>query len=398
MPIEPVLRLRKDEDRRIRAGHLWIFSNEIDVRATPLTDLVPGQLVAIEDARGSYLGTGYANPNSLISARLLTRRRDEPIDGEFLRRRIRRALRLRETLFLATPYYRLVFGESDGLPGLVVDRFGDYLVVQPSTAGMDQLLDPLMEALVDELRPEGILLRADSSARANEGIESYTRLAYGAVPERVPIVENGVRFQVPLLEGQKTGWFYDHRANRDRLRRYVRDARVLDVFSYVGGWGVQAGCFGASEVVCVDSSAPALDLARSNADLNGIGERLVVRQGDAFDLLQRARDGGERFDVVILDPPAFIKRKKDLKEGEQAYRRLNRLGLDLLPEGGLLVSASCSFHMSRDALLKAIVWAAGKAGREIQVVEEGHQAPDHPFHPAIPETNYLKAFFVRTLS
>jgi 23S rRNA (cytosine1962-C5)-methyltransferase len=219
----------------------------------------------------------------------------------------------------------------------------------------------------------------------------------GSVPETIQIDENGVRFEVSLLTGQKTGWFFDHRRNRLKLNRYVSGKRVLDVFSYLGAWGIQAAVAGAREVTCVDSSAAAIAGVVRNAEINTVASLVGTEQGDAFEVLQKLKDRGERFDVIVLDPPAFIKRKKDLKEGEQAYRRLNRLGFELLGDGGLLVSASCSFHMERDMLLRAVLWGATGARREAQVIEEGHQGPDHPFHPSIPETNYLKAFFVRTI-
>jgi 23S rRNA (cytosine1962-C5)-methyltransferase len=397
MSAPAVLRLRKDEERRIRAGHLWVYSNEIDVRSTPLAGLTAGEPVEVQDARGNFLGRGYANPRSLISVRLLTRHPGQPVDEDLLRDRIRRALALREALFTGEPYYRLVFGEGDGLPGIVVDRFGDALVVQITTAGMERLRDSLIQLLTDVTGATAILLRADSPAREQEGLERYVAEAIGPVPEVVTLQENGVRFHAPLLSGQKTGWFYDHRMNRGRLRAYVAERSVLDVFSYIGGWGVQAAACGAREVVCVDSSAFALAAADENASLNAVGNRVQTVQGDAFEVLQGYRREGRRFDLVVLDPPAFIKRKKDAKEGEQAYRRLNRLGLELLGTGGVLISASCSFHLSRDDLLRAIVWAAARSGREVQIVEEGHQGPDHPIHPAIPETSYLKAFFVRVL-
>lgn len=398
MSAAAVLRLKKDEDRRIRAGHLWVFSNEIDTRATPLTALEPGDPVDVHDSRGNFLGSGYANPRSLISVRIVSRRAGQSLGVDLLRDRLRRALGLREMLFPAAPFYRLVYGEGDGIPGLVVDRFGESLVVQPTTAGIDLLLDTVVQLLVEMTGATSVLLRADSPSRLQEGLEQYVRPAFGSVPETTSIEENGVRFQVPLLGGQKTGWFYDHRMNRDRLRRYVGERRVLDLFSYIGGWGVQAATFGAREVLCVDSSAPALAAARTNADLNGVAGRVEARQGDAFEILQGLAEAKERFDVIVLDPPAFIKRRKDAKEGEQAYRRINKLALELLAPGGTMVSASCSFHLGRDSLLRAILWAASRAGRDVQIVEEGHQGPDHPVHPAIPETSYLKAFFVRALS
>jgi 23S rRNA (cytosine1962-C5)-methyltransferase len=393
-----VIRLKKNEERRIKAGHVWVYSNEIDATATPFTTFEAGDQVAVQDARGGFLGTGYVNPRSLIAVRLLSRRQGEALDGDLFRKRLDLAVSLRESLFAGEPFYRLAFGEGDGLPGLVVDRFGETLVVQPTTAGMDRLLDIILPLLVEITGAKGVLLRADSPSRQAEGLELFVRPAFGSVPDAVSIRENGVRFLAPMVGGQKTGWFYDHRLNRGRLRHYVAGARVLDVFSYVGGWGVQAATFGAREVLCVDSSEPALAGAERNADLNTVGDRVHLERGDAFTVLQRLRDTGDPFDVVVLDPPAFIKRRKDVKEGEQAYRRINKLALELLSPGGILVSASCSFHLTRDALLRGILWAANRLGRDIQIVEEGHQGPDHPIHPAIPETAYLKAFFVRALS
>jgi 23S rRNA (cytosine1962-C5)-methyltransferase len=393
----PVLRLRKDEDRRIRAGHSWVFSNEIDIGFTPLAALEAGAIVEVHDSRGQYLGTGYGNPKSLISVRILTRDPRRRIDSDFLHDRLTSALRIREKLFPTEAYYRLVFGEGDGLPGLVVDRFGEYLVVQPGTAGIERLLDQILPQLVEILSPRGILIRADSPTRAYEGLEPYVREAHGTVPAQVVLSENGVQFEAPILEGQKTGWFFDHRLNRDRLRRYAPASRVLDVFSYIGGWGIQAAAFGAREVLCVDSSQSALEGVLRNASINGLSDRVAVDRGDAFEVLQKLASQGERFDLVILDPPAFIKRKKDMREGERAYQRLNRSGLELLAKDGVLVSASCSFHMDRDSLLRSVLRGAMQAGREMQLLEEGHQGPDHPIHPAVPETSYLKAFFLRAI-
>jgi len=389
----PPLRLRKNEDRRLRAGHLWVFSNEVDVLNTPLTAFQPGEPVELQDARGAPMGMGYVNPRSLIAARLVSRDRDARLDGALLRHRITRALALRELLF-NRPFYRLAYGESDGLPGLVVDRFGDVVVAQLTTAGMERVKGEVVQALRDTLSPAGILLRNDSSGRALEGLDSYVETAFGTVPEVVPLEENGVRFQAPMA-GQKTGWFYDHRMNRGRLAAYAPGRRVLDVFSYVGGWGVTAAAAGAAEVVCVDASAPALEHVAANAALNGVEARVSTRRGDAFDVLRQMAAEGERFDVVVLDPPAFIKRKKDQKAGEEAYRRVNQLAMEVLRQDGILVSASCSYHLPREALQDAILRAARHQGRALQIIEQGHQGPDHPVHPAIPETAYLKAFFGR---
>jgi 23S rRNA (cytosine1962-C5)-methyltransferase len=389
----PPLRLRKNEDRRLRAGHLWVFSNEVDVERTPLTAFPPGEAVEVQDARGAPLGMGYVNPRSLIAARLVSRDREARLDRALLKRRLLRALSLREALF-DRPFYRLAFGESDGLPGLVVDRFGDVLVAQVTTAGIERVKDDVADVLRDLFHPAGILFRNDASGRALEGLDEYVETAHGTVPDLVPLEENGVRFEAPM-SGQKTGWFYDHRMNRARMAAYVRGKRVLDVFSYVGGWGVQAAAAGADAVVCVDSSAPALEQVARNAALNGVEANVSTRRGDAFDVLRLLAAEGEKFDVVVLDPPAFVKRKKDLKAGEEAYRRVNALAMEVLRQDGILISASCSYHMPRELLQDAMLRAARQRGRLLQIVEQGHQGPDHPVHPAIPETAYLKAFVGR---
>jgi 23S rRNA (cytosine1962-C5)-methyltransferase len=389
------LRLKKNEERRLRAGHLWVFSNEVDVAQTPLTEFEPGDAVEIQDFRGAPVGSGYVNPRSLICARLVSRSARRQLDGGLLRDRLARALALRQELYGGEPFYRLAFGESDGLPGLVVDRFGGILVAQITTVGMERVRDEVLGALEEVASPTGILWRNDTSSRELEGLESYVTTAAGEVPDETEIRENGVRFVVPLAGGQKTGWFYDHRQNRERMTRYVRKRRVLDLFSYAGGWGVQAAVAGAGEVLCVDSSEPALALAARSAALNGVGERVRTRQGDAFETLRDLRAEGERFDTLILDPPAFIKRRRDAQQGEKAYHRLNKLAMELLSPGGFLISASCSFHLSRDALLGVLLRASREVGRDLQVLEEGHQAADHPVHPAIPETSYLKAFIAR---
>ena len=390
--ILPPLRLKKNEDRRLRAGHLWIFSNEVDVARTPLSAFEPGQIVRVEDSGGRPIGSAYVNPHSLICARLFGRDSAKILDQALLVRRIQRALRLRTMLF-PEPFGRLVYGEGDWLPGLVVDRYGDVLVAQITTAGMERLRDEIVAALDEVVRPSGILLRNDVSSREMEGLRLYVESALGEVPDRVPIEENGVRFEVPLLEGQKTGWFYDHRANRERTGRYVVGKRVLDVFSYLGGWGVQAAVAGAAEVLAIDSSELALAGVQTNAELNGVGARIATLRSDASDALEALKTDGRRFDVVILDPPALIKRKKDLKQGERAYRRLNQLAMEVLEPEGILVSASCSFHFGRDALRGAMLAASRRAGRELQILEQGGQAADHPVHPAIPETEYLKCFW-----
>lgn len=390
------LRLRRNEDRRLRAGHIWIFSNEVDTQATPLAAFESGQAVIIEDAKGNVLGTGYVNPHALICARLVSRDSRYVLDQSLLTHRLNIALSLRERLF-PEPFYRLVFGDADALPGLVVDRYGDILVAQITTAGMERVKNDIVAALNKVIRPTAIWLRNDSSIRALEGLPSYSETALGDVPETVEVVEHGVRFEVPLRAGQKTGWFYDQRMNRGRLRAYAKGARVLDVFSYLGGFGLNAAAADAAEVVCADSSATAVAGIRRNADLNGLGERVRVEQDDAFELLRRLRAERERFDIVVLDPPALIKRKKDIKEGTQAYRRLNQMAMQILGKDGILVSCSCSYHLARESLRDVLLQASRHVDRFLALIEEGHQAPDHPVHPAIPETAYLKAFIARVL-
>lgn len=388
----PSLRLRKNEDRRLRSGHLWIFSNEVDIALTPLKGFSPGDLVVIENAKGEPLGTATVNPESLIAARILGRDVRKPIDRAFFTRRLERALALREWAY-GEPYYRLIYGESDGLPGLVIDRFGEVFVLQTNTAGMERLQDIVIEALEKMFSPRAVVIRNTSGLRALEGLESYSRVAFGQLDERVEIRENGARFLIDPLEGQKTGWFFDHRDNRAALARWCSGTRVLDLFAYTGAWSLPAALAGAASVECVDASAPALELAAENARLNGVADRLAFSCADVFDFLKQAREARQHYDVIVLDPPAFIKRKKDVSKGLEAYRRLNQAALQVLAPGGLLVSASCSFHLSRESLHDLLRASARHLDRHMVFLARGGQAADHPVHPAIPETDYLKAFF-----
>jgi 23S rRNA (cytosine1962-C5)-methyltransferase len=393
----PALRLKRNEDRRLHAGHLWIFSNEIDTQQTPLPKFKAGELVRVLAHNDRALGLAYVNPQSLISARMLETWKLP--DAAWLVTRIRAALALRERLY-PKPYYRLVYGESDGLPGLVIDRYGSACVVQIGTAGMEKLKAEIQQALEQVLHCEALLFKNDSSAREMEGLPSYVEAAKGKFDELGLVLEDGLEFQVPFVEGQKTGWFFDQAANRRALSKYVREgARVLDVFSYVGAWGVRAARSGAREVLCVDSSAAALELAASNAQRNHVdgpnGGKLTTVRGDAFDVLEDLGKKRARFDIVVIDPPAFAKRKKDQPKALAAYKRLNQLAMQVTADDGILVSCSCSYHVSPDELQDAIAKAARAADRHLQILEIGGQAPDHPVHPAIPETRYLKAYFCR---
>jgi len=387
------LQLNKNADRRLSGGHLWIYSNEVDVKKTPLKNFQAGEQVLVQSSHGKTLGVAMINPNNLICGRLVNREASA-LDAKLLLQRIQSALSLRERCF-SQPYYRLVFGESDFLPGLVIDRFGDYFSVQTNTAGMDQLQTVIMDVLQKLFKPKGIVFKNDSGAREMEGLEKSVLVASGKLPDLVELEENNTRFLTSLTTGQKTGWFYDHRNNRREMQGLVKDKTVLDVFSYVGGWGVQALSAGAKSVICIDSSQAALDIAKQNAALNQKPEKFSSLCGTALEILKSLIAEKQLFDVIILDPPAFIKKAKDKKNGEDAYHHYNQLALRLLKPNGILISASCSMHLKRDELMNVIRVAGTQLDRDVQVFYQGGQGPDHPVHPSIPETEYLKAMFVR---
>jgi 23S rRNA (cytosine1962-C5)-methyltransferase len=392
----PALYLRRNEDARLRAGHLWVFSNEVDVARSPLSGFEPGEACVIVDAHDKAIGVGHVNPNSLICARLVHRGIEHAIDRSLLVHKLKVALGLRERLY-AEPHYRWVFGESDGLPGLTLDRFGDVVVAQTTTAGMERMKDDIAAAVVKVVKPAAMVWKNDGGFRALEQLPDYAEIAYGELPSPVIAREGGLEFEIDPLGGQKTGWFFDQRANRDLLAPYVHGARVLDVFSYLGAWGLRAGMAGAKEVVCVDSSAAAVAAIGRNAERNRLGERVSAVRADAFEFLKAQRDAREHYDVVIVDPPAFIKRKKDFAEGRIAYRRINEMAMRLLSRDGILITCSCSYHLPRAALLEIVQQSARHLDRSAQVLAQLQQSPDHPVHPAIPETDYLKGFICRVL-
>ena len=387
--------LKKGQERRVNQGHLWIYSNEIDTGKTPLKSFNSGEQVVVHGHNGKALGIAYINPHSLIAARLVSRNTSIVLDCSLFVHRIKIALSLRERLF-DKPFYRLIFGESDLLPGIVVDRFNAILVVQITTAGMEQQKQALIEALDKVLKPEVIVLRNDVKMRQLEGLELYNEVVLGNLSELSEIEENNTHFQVDLLKGQKTGWFYDHRMNRARVQHYAKDKRVLDLFSYIGGWGLEAATAGASEIFCVDASEQALDWLDNSAALNNF-TNITSIQGNVFDVLKHLRAEREKFDIVIVDPPAFIKRKKDFKEGLTAYRRVNQMAMQLCTRDAILVSASCSHHLPVETLVQQVQSSARHLDRFAQLLEPGHQGPDHPVHPAIPETSYIKSFISRVI-
>lgn len=391
------LRLKNNEDRRLRMGHVWVYSNEIDTSVSPLKSFQPGQEVLVESHNKKILGVAYVNPHSLISARLFTRDINERLDVDFLIRKIKEAINVRQRLY-PKPFYRLVFGDSDGLPGLIIDRYDTVFAVQLNTTGMELKKDILIEALCAAI-PEttSILFRNDSLSRQYEGLESYVAAGFGTPPEQVSVDENDTQFVAPLWTGQKTGWFYDHRLNRSRLKEYAKDQQVLDVFSYLGAWGIQAAKVGAKEVTCVDSSSLSSTWIPKNAALNNVEDKVRVICDDAFTALKNLATAKKEFSLIILDPPAFIKKPKDKKEGLVAYQRINELALKLLVPNGILISCSCSMHMEYDDFIQVLRRASFNTQSQLQILERGHQAPDHPVHLSIPETDYLKMIIARKL-
>ncbi|OED37177.1 hypothetical protein AB833_24785 [Chromatiales bacterium (ex Bugula neritina AB1)] len=388
--------LKKNEERRLLAGHLWIYSNEVDTVKSPLKMCQAGEQVIVHTSRGKPIAMACVNPQSLICARVYSNLPGEMMSVELIERRIAAALALRET-FYNEPYYRLIHGEGDWLPGVIVDRYGDYLVMQINTAGMQAVQDLLIEALVLQLKPAGIFLRNSGAFRALEGLPQEDCLAFGEVPDSTTIVENGVRYNIPLKTGQKTGWFYDHRDNRLALQGFSQGKRVLDAYSYLGGWGLNALKGGAEHVTAVDSSSAAVEGGECNAALNDFADKWTGIKGDVGAVLRNLRDGGEQFDVVVLDPPAFIQRAKDKRKGVEKYRSINALASGLLATGGVLVSCSCSHHLVDAELQRAVLHAGRNRGYGVQLIARGHQGRDHPVNAAIPETEYLKAVFARML-
>ena len=386
--VYPKLSLLAGQDRRLRAGHPWVFSNELKMDAAAKA-LDPGTPVRLANAAGKAMAVAQFNPHSLIAARVISRNQDATIDAAFLERRLARALRLREHLY-AEPYYRLVHAEADGLPGLIVDRFGGTLVIQANSAGMDRLKPQLLAAVEQTLDVDRVIFKNDSPARTREGLDLGIDVAKGQASDMVELRENGLAFFADPIQGQKTGWYYDQRDNRAFAASLARDQRVLDLFSYGGGFGIAALEAGAKEAIAIDRSEGALALAREAAAKNGVDARLICRQQEGFAALDRLAGEKQRFGLVIADPPSFVKSKRELKSGLKGYRRLARAAASLVAEEGCLVIASCSHNVPVDLFRAEVRKGLSDAGRGGRLLRQSGASPDHPCHPMLPESAYLK--------
>jgi 23S rRNA (cytosine1962-C5)-methyltransferase len=389
----PDIRLLPGRHKRPLEGHPWIYSNEIEM--SPAAKALPrGTIARFVSHDNRPLGVGCFDAHSLIAGRLLERDADASIDTAWLGRRITQALALRQRLFPA-PFYRLVHAEADGLPGTVIDRFGEVVVAQVNSAGMDRLSEALVEAIDAALAPTAIVIRNDSALRSVEGLSEGVRMAKGAIDGPVRIEENGVAFLAHATEGQKTGWFFDQRDHRRAVAALAKGARVLDVYTHTGGFGLQAAAAGATEVTLVDRSELALDLAKRAADLNGLGANCRFVQAEAFRELDRLAASGTRFEVVVVDPPAFVKSKKDLATGLKGYRKLAEMAARLVEPGGFLFAASCSHNVDPPAFLAEVTRGIGRARRSGRILRQAGAAADHPVHPMLPESAYLKGVLLQ---
>jgi 23S rRNA (cytosine1962-C5)-methyltransferase len=395
MTQRPIVRLKPREGRRARAGAPWIFSNEIAMDAAAKA-LQPGSLVAVEGDDGRAFGVGYFNTNSLIAVRLFGVPAEAPIDRAFFADRLRAALALREA-FYDEPYYRLVHAEGDGLPGLVIDRFADSCVVQISTAGMEALRDAVLDALDGIVAPAHVILRADAPMRAQEALDMYVRIHKGDVPPRLGVKENGAHYFADVSGGQKSGWYYDQRDNRQFVAALADSKSVLDAYCYTGGFAVAAARAGAKEATGLDSSGPAIALAEDAAQANGVAHSCKFIEADAMEELERLGAAGETFDIVIADPPPFVKARKDLENGARAYRKLARLAATVTAPHGFLLLASCSHNMPLERFALECAAGIARADRRASLVRVAGAGPDHPLHPSLPETAYLKSLVYRVV-
>ncbi len=383
--------LRKTRETRVRGGHPWIYASEIEKVEGAFDN---GDIVDVADFRGKFIGRGFYNPQSQISLRILTRN-DEPCDRDFFARRIQEAWDYRR--LLCDPMScRLIYSESDFLPGLVVDKFAGVLVLQSLSLGIERIKDMICDLLMEIIQPVGIWERSDVPVRRLEGMEQTTRLLRGEVPDEVDMVENGIHFLVDVKHGQKTGFFLDQKQNRAALAPLCRDARVLDCFCHNGSFSLHAAKYGARSVLGVDISEEALEVARRNAALNGF-ENVTFEAHNCFDLLHELTDAGEKFDLVILDPPAFTKNKAAVPSAIRGYKEINLRGLKLVRPGGFLVTCSCSQHVLPEMFQDVINQAARDAKKRIRLVEYRTQGYDHPILPQSVETKYLKTMIIQVM-
>ncbi|SDG33377.1 23S rRNA (cytosine1962-C5)-methyltransferase [Limimonas halophila] len=385
----PVVRLRANNPKkRAKVGHPWIFANEIQMNAAA-KQIPPGEVVRVETEQGKALGTYVFNKKPLICARLLTVDADARIDAGFFADRLRRARDLRDRL-IGTPHYRLAHAEADGFPGAVIDRFGDVFVVQINTAGMERLTPELLTAMESVFSPRAIVLRNDGASREQEGLHREVRMGLGELDGPIPVLENGAHFRADPREGQKTGWFFDQRDNRAFVAQLAKGCSVYDAYSYTGGFAVQAALGGAASVIAVDRSETALDKAREAAELNGVDDRFSTVESEVFADLEARHKAGQTFDIVVTDPPAFVKAKKDYWQGVKAYRKLARMAARLVAPRGILVCCSCSHHVEAHTFGEQIRRGLEDVGRGGRILRFAGAGPDHPIHPWLPETGYLK--------
>lgn len=385
------LRLKKGRDAAIAAGMPWIYAADI-IASSELLSVTAGELVSIETHKGARLGTGYYNAASQIAARVLTLK-NETVDTGFFRSRVQAALARRENL-VDVPYYRLAHAEADGLPGLLIDRFGDTLVIQAGTAGMERLQPLWLEALEDIVTPKTIILRNDTPARKLEGLKQEISVVKGTAVDFTEVHENGLVYYADLLKGQKTGWFYDQRDNHALVAELSKGKTVLDMYSHSGGFGLLAAARGAAAVTMADSSNLALSLAKKAQAKNRL-EACGYIQGDAFEVMEKLAREGKTYDIVVADPPPFVKTKRDIGSGLKGYEKMARLSAALVSPGGYMFAASCSHHASRSAFLNAVQAGIAKAGRRGEGRKHTGVAADHPIHPRLPQSEYLKGLLVQ---
>lgn len=389
-----VVNLARGRHERVMEGHPWVFQSEVEnIRG----EYQPGDIVSVVGNRGTFFGKGYINPKSQIIVRMMTSH-DEPIDAAFIRRRVERAWRYRQRVLDNTDSCRVIFGEADFLPGVVVDKFGDILVIQSLALGIERWLPEIVDALEEIIQPRGIYERNDVPVRELEGLKQHKGFLRGEFDPKLVITENGLKMQVDVAEGQKTGYFLDQRENRYAIRKYIRPGdRVLDCFSNVGGFALNAAAAGAGEVLAVDASAEALQSVRANAELNGLQNQIRLEEGNAFDILRRLESERQQFDLIVLDPPAFAKNKGALEGAARGYKEINLRAMKMLPEGGFLVTCSCSYHMNPELFRAVVEDAAFDARRRLRLVENRAQAPDHPIVVGYPESHYLKCLIYEVI-